>query len=90
MAKPVHDSLEILSWENFYHATYSSNLAPSEYHLLASLSHLFADERFGWYEDLKKWPDEWFATRGEDLYRHGIHKLPERFEKCITSDGAYF
>jgi len=47
-----------------------------------------AEQRFGWYEDVKKWLDEWFAVKGEDFYWHGIHKLPERWEKCVTSKGA--
>jgi len=37
---------------------------------------------------MKKWLDEWFAIKGEDFYWHGIHKLPERWEKCVTSNGA--
>ena len=28
-------------------------------------------------------------AKGEDFYWRGIHKLPERWEKCITSDEAY-
>jgi len=51
------------------------------------MSHALAEQRFGSYEDVKKWFDEWFATKGEDWH---IHKLPERWEKCVTSNGAYF
>jgi len=64
-------------------------LAPSDYHLFASMSHALAEQRFGSYEDVKKWLDEWFAAKGEDFYWR-IHKLPERWEKCVTSNGAYF
>ena len=42
-----------------------------------------------WFVDVKKWLDEWFAAKGEDFYWR-IHKLPERWEKCVTSNGAYF
>jgi len=38
---------------------------------------------------VKKWLDEWFTTKGEDFYWRGIHKLLERWEKCVTSNGAY-
>ena len=34
---------------------------------------------------MKKWLDERFAAK-----RRGIHKLPERWGKCITSDKALF
>ena len=48
-----------------------------------------AERRFSSYEDVDKWLDECFAPKGEDFYRHGIHKLPERWEKHTTSNGAY-
>jgi len=54
------------------------------------MGHALAEQRFGSYEDVKKWLNEWFTAKGEDFYWHGIHKLPERWEKCVTSNGAYF
>jgi len=72
----------------FYLLRFTPDLVPSDYHLFASMSHALA-ERFGSYEDVKKWLDEWFATKGEDFYWR-IHKLPERWEKCVTSNGTYF
>ena len=89
-AKPVRDTLEALSWEVLAHAAYSPDLAPSDYHLFASMGHALAEQRFGSYEDVKKWLDEWFAAKGEDFYWRGIHKFSERWEKCVTSNGAYF
>jgi len=55
------------------------------------MSHALAEQRFSSYEDVKKWLDEWFAAKGEDFNWRGIHKFPsERWEKCVTSNGAYF
>jgi len=53
-AKPVRDTLEALSWEVLAHAAYSSDLAPSDYHLFTSMDHALAEQRFGSYEDVKK------------------------------------
>jgi len=50
------------------HVVYSPDLAPSDYHLFASMDHALAEQRFGSYEDVKKWLDEWFAAQGEDFY----------------------
>jgi len=52
------------------------------------MGHALAEQRFGSYERVKKWLDEWFAAKGENFYWRGIHKLPERWEKCVTSNGA--
>ena len=85
MAKPVRDTLEALSWEVLPHAAYSPDLAPFDYHLFASIRNAVAEQRFGSYEDVKKW----FAANGEDSYWRGIHKWPERWGKCIICDGVY-
>jgi len=50
--------LEALSWEVLPYAAYSPDLAPSDYHLFASMGHTLAEQRFGSYEDVKKWLDE--------------------------------
>ena len=89
-AKPIHDTLAARSWKVLLHAAYSPDLAPPNYHLFASMGHAFTEQGFGSYKYVKKWPDEWFAVKGQDFYSRGIHKLLERWRKYITNDGAYF
>ncbi|GFX76342.1 mariner Mos1 transposase [Trichonephila clavipes] len=49
LAKPTKDIVKALDWEPLAHATYSPDLAPSDYHLFASLGHALADQRFTSY-----------------------------------------
>ena len=79
----VRDTPKALSWEIIPHLAYSPDLTPSEYRLFASMSHALAEQRFGSYEEVKKWLDEWFAAKGDDFYWRftDIHKLPERLQR---------
>ena len=43
-------------------------------------SRAFAEQRFGLYEDVKKWLDEWFAAKGEDFYWRG-RKMEKMYNK---------
>ena len=74
------------------HPAYSPDLAPSEYYLFASMGHALVERHFDSYEDVhffRKWLDEWFASKDEEFFVV-VHKLPERWEKCIVSEGKYF
>ena len=57
-AKSVRDTLQALNWEVLPY------MAPSDYHLFVSMDHALADQRFGLYEDVKKW----FAVKGKYFY----------------------
>jgi len=80
--------LETLNWEVLPHPTYSPDLAPSDYVFVNG--HALAERHFDSYEDVRKWLDEWFASKDEEFFWRGIHKLPERWEKCIVSEDKYF
>lgn len=86
----VRNYLDALNWEVLPHPPYSPDLAPSDYHLFSSMSHALAEQHFNSYEDVRKWLDDWFASKTEDFYWQGIHNLPERWEKCVASEGQYF
>ena len=78
----VQNYLETLNWEVLPHPTYSPDLlAPSDYYLFSSMGHALAERHFDSYEDVRKWLDEWFASKNAEFFWRGIHKLPERWEK---------
>ncbi|KAG5313033.1 MOS1T transposase, partial [Pseudoatta argentina] len=64
--------------------------APSDFPLFRSMAHGLADRRFHSYEEAQKWIDSWIASKDMSFFRRGIHVLPERWEKVVSSDGQYF
>ena len=73
------------STKKCYHTAYSPDLTPSDYHLFSSMDYALAERHFDSYED-EKGLIEWFASKDEEFFWRGIHKLPERWEKCIISE----
>ena len=62
-AKPVKETIEAFSWEILSHTAYSPDLAPSDYYLFASMGHALSDQHFASYENVRKWLDDWFASK---------------------------
>ncbi|KAG5325288.1 MOS1T transposase, partial [Pseudoatta argentina] len=90
VAKPVKTYLETLKWEVLPHPPYSPDIAPSDFHLFRSMAHGLADRRFHSYEEAQKWIDSWIASKDMSFFRRGVHVLPERWEKVVSSNGQYF
>jgi len=88
--RPAKETVAELNFEQLAHAAYSPDLAPSDYHLFASLGHALAGRRFTSYGNLKIWLRNWFKDKNRRFFWQGIHKLPERWEKCVASNGHYF
>jgi len=72
----------------------SPDLTPSDYHLFASMGHELAQQHFTSYEDVRKWLDDWFGSKEQQFFWRGIHKLSNRWKKCIamgnTSNKIFF
>lgn len=88
--KTVKEMVKSFGWEPLAHAAYSPDLAPSDYYLFSSMGHALAGQRFHSYENVKNWLTNWFAGIDERWFWCGIHKLPERWTRCVASDGDYF
>ena len=50
-AKPLKKTIEPFSLQIFSHAAYSTDLAPSDYYLFASMGQELAEQRFTSYEN---------------------------------------
>ena len=68
--KRVKEAIETFSWEILAHAAHSPDLAPSDYHLFASLYHALAEQRFTSYENVREWVDKWFDLKDEHFIHH--------------------
>ena len=89
-AKLVQDTIKEFSWELLSHPPYSPDLDPSEYYLFALMGRELAEQHFVSYEEVNKWVTNWFASKDEQFYWRGIDKMPERWKKCVASNGQYF
>lgn len=90
IARPVKTYLENSGWEVLPHPPYSPDLAPSDYHLFRSMQSALTGTRFTSSESIKIWLDSFLSSKDGQFFWQGIHKLPERWEKVIASDGQYF
>ncbi|UYV68588.1 hypothetical protein LAZ67_6000140 [Cordylochernes scorpioides] len=82
-ATVVKNTIKDLGWELLPHPPYSPDLAPSDYHLFTSLGHALKNQEFSNSDILRKWLVDWFDSKGIEIFRQGIRKLPERWSECI-------
>ncbi|EFN86434.1 Histone-lysine N-methyltransferase SETMAR, partial [Harpegnathos saltator] len=86
----VQDTIKTLKWDLLPHPPYSPDLAPSNYHLFQSMAYGLAGQHLTNFEKVQNWLNEWFRSKGASFYCRGIHVLPERWQKCVASEGRYF
>uniref|UniRef100_A0A1I7XT55 Mariner Mos1 transposase n=1 Tax=Heterorhabditis bacteriophora TaxID=37862 RepID=A0A1I7XT55_HETBA len=72
------------------HATYSPDLAPSDYHLFRSMQNCLGGQPFRDEAEVRKRIDNFIASKLMSFFYEGIRKLPERWQKVIESEGKYF
>ncbi|QQP55264.1 Transposase [Caligus rogercresseyi] len=61
-AAPAHKANRFFSTRLF------TDLAPSDYYLFASMGHALAEQRFTSYEYVRKWLDDWFASKEQQFF----------------------
>ena len=89
VAKSPCEKLLKLGWIIIPHPAYSSDLAPTDYHLFRSLSHHLREKKFDDKNDVKTDVANFFGQKAQDFYERGILSLPERWRQVIDSSGAY-
>jgi histone-lysine N-methyltransferase SETMAR len=89
IAKSTREKLLKLGWVTVPHPSYSPDLAPTDYHLLHSLSNHVREKKFDDEDDLKMDLVNFFDQKSQDFYERGILSLPEHWRQVIDSNGAY-
>ena len=82
------EAIAKIGWEVLPHPSYSTDLAPSDYHLFGFVK----DQLRGRYETTEailKAVCQCLRMPGTEFYRRGIFKLSERWEKCVQRSGDY-
>ena len=67
----------------------SPDLAPSDYHLFAFVKNQMRGQYYKTNEALQTAVRQCLWAAGTEFYRKGIFILPERWEKCVHSNGDY-
>ncbi|EZA51242.1 Histone-lysine N-methyltransferase SETMAR, partial [Ooceraea biroi] len=78
-----------LGWDVLPHPPYSSDLAPSDYHLFRSLQNSLNNVNFDSNEGVKNHLLQFFVNKEKDFYERGILKLPEIWRKVVEQNGQY-
>jgi histone-lysine N-methyltransferase SETMAR len=72
------------------HPPYSPDLAPSDFFLFSPLKRHLSGRCFENEAEVGAAIEEWFEMKPTDFFREGIHKLPDRWRRCINNGGNYF
>ena len=65
-------------------------MAPTDYHLLRSLTHFLDGRQLKDDDDLKIDLQTFFDQKSPDFHGQSIYYLPERWQYIVDHDGAYF
>ena len=79
----------VLGWEIVSHSAYSSNIAPTDFHLFRKMQNELSEEWFEKFGKIQKWIDNFLFSLDETFFVAGICKLLVRWLKVIQNGGDY-
>jgi len=87
VAKQIKQYLEGMKWEILPQPSYSPDITLSNFLLFhQSMQSTLSREWYNYYKGIKKWLDEWIASKESDFFHWGIYYLKDGRK----FDGAYF
>ena len=82
------EELEVI--ELLPHPAYSTDLAPSDYHLFRSMAHFLRGNSFADVKEVEAGVRQFFDSKPPEWYQAGIENLAKRWEMTIKHNGLYF
>jgi len=89
-ARATAEKLLELNLPTIPHPPYSPDLAPSDYYLFSSLKSYLSGSNFTSRNEVTNSVNDWLGTKNESFFAKGINMLPERWTRCVHSNGDYF
>jgi histone-lysine N-methyltransferase SETMAR len=90
---PARQTIEKLGQIGFCvlpHPPYSPDLSPSDYFLFSCMKSSLWGREFNSAEEIQIALQAWLATKPRSFFADGIRKLPDRWQRCVAHQGAYF
>ncbi|KAJ4447558.1 hypothetical protein ANN_09565 [Periplaneta americana] len=75
-------------WDVSPHAPFSSDIAPSDYHLFRSLQNFLNGKRLTSLEESRLNMEEFLNQKIPLFWRNGIYKLPEKWQYVVANNGV--
>ena len=76
-------------FELLSHPPYSTDLAPSDYHLFPNLKKQLAGTHYASTDDVIAAVEDFLGAQDACFYANGIRALQHRWAKCMELEGGY-
>jgi histone-lysine N-methyltransferase SETMAR len=89
MAAHTVDTLRAVKFEVLKHPPYSLDLAPLDFHLFGPMKEHLRDQKFADDNEVMEAVPSWLKAMPKSFSLEGIHKLVDRWTKCVAKQGDY-
>ena len=89
MAAHKVDTLRALKFEVLKHPPYSLNVAPLDFHLFGPTKEHLQVQKFAHDNEVMEAVQSWLKATPKSFFLEGIHKLVDRWTKCVAKQGDY-
>jgi len=85
----VVETVDSLGLEVLSHPSYSPDLAPSDYHVFDLMKKMLGGQKFASDMEAQWAVRQWLVQQLTLFFASDIHKLVERWERCLNKLGGY-